>query len=162
MVDANTIIDYNYDDFREGINTIVKQIKDTDFQPDYIVGIVRGGAVPAVYLSHKLKAPLVTVAWSTRDTSIYGQESNCWIPEDIIGGKKILIVDDIVDGGETIKELFDDWQLSVAGLFSKLPLDNLRVAAMYYNTAQDVKVDYYHRAIDRNEDQRWVIFPWEA
>jgi len=162
MVDANTIIDYNYDDFRQGINTIVKQIKDADFQPDYIVGIVRGGAVPAVYLSHKLKVPLVTVEWSTRDISIYGQESNCWIPEDIIGGKKILIVDDIVDGGETIKELFDDWQLSVAGLFSKLPLDNLRVAAMYYNTAQDVNVDFYHREINRNEDQRWVIFPWEA
>jgi len=44
----------------------------------------------------------------------------------------------------------------------ELPVDNLRVAAMYYNTAQDVKVDFYHRTIDRNEDQRWVVFPWEA
>jgi hypoxanthine phosphoribosyltransferase len=76
-------------------------------------------------------------------------------------GKKILVVDDIVDGGDTIRELLADWQSSVAGL-GKLPVDNLRIAAMYYNTAQDVKVDFYHHTIDRNEDYRWIHFCWEA
>jgi xanthine phosphoribosyltransferase len=101
------------------------------------------------------------VAWNTRDTTIFGKESNCWIPEDIMDGKNILIVDDIVDGGDTIRELLADWQTSVAGL-GDLPVDNLRVSAMYYNTAQDVVVNFYHRTIDRNEDSRWVVFPWEA
>jgi len=144
MVDATTIIDYDYTSFREGIDAIANSVKASDFKPDYIVGIVRGGAVPAVHLSHKLKVPLVAVAWSTRDTSVYGRESNCWIPEDLHDGKK-----------------FEDWHTSTAGM-GELPVDNLRVAAMYYNTAQDVKVDFYHRTIDRNEDQRWVVFPWEA
>ena len=161
MVDATTIIDYDYAAFREGIDAIANSVKASDFKPDYIVGIVRGGAVPAVHLSHKLKIPLVAVAWSTRDTSVYGRESNCWIPEDLHNGKKILVVDDIVDGGDTIRELLADWYTSTAGL-GDLPVDNLRVAAMYYNTSQDVKVDFYHRTIDRNEDQRWVVFPWEA
>ena len=161
MIDATTIIDYDYDDFRAGIDHIAKSITASGWIPDYIVGIVRGGSVPAVYLSHKLKIPLVMVAWNTRDITIFDRESNCWIPEDIMDGKKILVVDDIVDGGDTIRELLADWQSSVAGL-GKLPVDNLRVAAMYYNTAQDVKVDYYHREIDRTEDQRWVVFPWEA
>lgn len=159
MIDASSIIDYNDTDFREGINVITEQVTTSDFTPDYIVGIVRGGCVPAVYLSHKLKLPLVTVAWSTRDKTIFGNESNCWIPEDLVDGKKILLVDDIVDGGDTIRELLADWQRSV---FDTLPLQNIRVAAMYYNTSQDVKVDFYHRTIDRNEDSRWVIFPWEA
>lgn len=161
MIDANTIIDYVYDDFRDGIDHIVKSIKDSEWQPDYIVGIVRGGCVPAVHLSHKLKVPLVTVAWNTRDESVFGKESNCWIPEDLLDGKKVLVVDDIVDGGDTIRELFKDWGKSIAGV-GDLPLDNLRVAAMYYNTAQDVVVDYFHRTIDRNEDRRWVVFPWEG
>jgi hypoxanthine phosphoribosyltransferase len=161
MVDATTIIDYEYNDFRSGIDEIAKAIKASGWAPDYIVGIVRGGSVPAVYLSHKLKVPVVMVSWSTRDTTIFGKESNCWIPEDIHAGKKVLVVDDIVDGGDTIRELLDDWNESTAGL-GDLPVDNLRVAAMYYNTAQDVKVDFYHREIDRNEDPRWVIFPWEA
>jgi xanthine phosphoribosyltransferase len=160
MVDATTIIDYGYEEFRDGVNHIAKSVQESGFQPDYIVGVVRGGSVPSVYLSHKLKVPVVMVAWSTRDNFLE-RESNCWIPEDIMNGKKILVVDDIVDGGDTIRELLADWQSSVAGV-GKLPVDNLRIAAMYYNTAQDVKVDFYHREIDRNEDQRWVIFPWEA
>jgi xanthine phosphoribosyltransferase len=160
MVDATTIIDYGYEEFRDGVNHIAKSVQESGFQPDYIVGVVRGGSVPSVYLSHKLKVPVVMVAWSTRDNFLE-RESNCWIPEDIMNGKKILVVDDIVDGGDTIRELLADWQSSVAGV-GKLPVDNLRVAAMYYNTAQDVNVDFYHREINRNEDQRWVIFPWEA
>lgn len=159
MIDASSIIDYSNADFVEGINSIADQVTSSDFTPDYIVGIVRGGCVPAVYLSHKLKVPLVTVAWNTRDNTIFGNESNCWIPEDLLAGKKVLLIDDIVDGGDTIRELLADWQSSVR---DTLPLQNIKVAAMYYNTAQDVTVDYYHRTINRNEDARWVIFPWEA
>ncbi len=161
MIDANTIIDYRYDDFFDGIDSIVRSIRSSGWVPDYIVGVVRGGSVPAVYLSHKLKIPVVMVAWNIRDTTIFGKESNCWIPEDIHRGKKVLVVDDIVDGGDTIRELLQDWNKSTAGL-GNLPVDNLRIAAMYYNTAQDVNVDFYHHTIDRNEDARWVIFPWEA
>lgn len=160
MIDANTIIDYEYNDFRSGIDAIAKAITASGWKPDYIVGIVRGGSVPAVYLSHKLKVPVVMVSWSTRDTTFFGKESNYWIPEDIHNGKKVLVVDDIVDGGDTIRELLEDWNKSTAGL-GNLPVDNLRVAAMYYNTAQDVKVDFYHREIDRDVDYRWIHFPWE-
>jgi uncharacterized protein len=159
MIDATSIIDYTYNDFRAGIDDIANQITASDYRPDYIVGVVRGGAVPAVYLSHKLKIPVVMVAWNTRDDPEFGNESNHWIPEDINDGKKILLIDDIVDGGDTIKELLADWQSSVDGT---LNTDNIKIAAMWYNTAQDVVVDFCHRTIDRNEDQRWVVFDWEA
>lgn len=161
MVDATTIIDYSYPEFHTGIDSIAKAVESSGWTPDYIVGIVRGGLVPAVHLSHKLKVPLVTVAWNTRDTGVGGNEHNCWIPEDLHAGKKILLVDDIVDGGDTIRELLDDWYQASAGI-GKLPLQNIRIAAMYYNTAQDVKVDYYHMSIDRSFDQRWIHFPWEG
>ena len=162
MVDATTIIDYEYSDFRSGIDAIAKAITSSGWKPDYIVGIVRGGSVPAVYLSHKLKIPVQMVHWNTRDTTKWvSNESNCWIPEDIYKGTQVLVVDDIVDGGETIKELLADWQSSINGL-GNLPLQNIRIAAMYYNIAQEVVVDYCHHTIDRNEDQRWINFPWEA
>lgn len=161
MIDATTIIDYTHSEFRAGIESIAKSITASGWVPDYIVGIVRGGTIPAVYLSHKLNKPLVTVAWSTRDKSIYGNESNCWIPEDIMDGKNILIVDDIVDGGDTIRELLEDWQGSVSGM-GPLKTDNIKIAAMWYNTSQDINVDFYHKTIDRNEDPRWIVFDWEA
>ena len=151
MVDATSVIDYTFPEFRDGIQTIAKQIQDSGFAPDYLVGIVRGGSVPAVYLSHKLKIPVVMVAWNTRDSTEFGKESITWIPEDLLKGKRVVIVDDIVDGGHTIKEVVEP-----------VPQENIRVAAMWYNTAQDVAVDFYHKTIDRNEDPRWIIFDWEA
>lgn len=159
MVDATSVIDYTFPEFRDGIQTIAKQIQDSGFAPDYLVGIVRGGSVPAVYLSHKLKIPVVMVAWNTRDSTEFGKESITWIPEDLLKGKRVIIVDDIVDGGHTIKELLEDWQKSVV---EPVPQENIRVAAMWYNTTQDVAVDFYHKTIDRNEDPRWIIFDWEA
>lgn len=159
MVDATSIIDYTFSEFRDGIQAITKQIEDSGFAPDYLVGIVRGGSVPAVYLSHKLKIPVVMVAWNTRDNTEFGRESVTWIPEDLLQGKRVIIVDDIVDGGQTIKELLEDWQKSV---LDPVPYENVRIAAMWYNTAQDVTVDFYHKTIDRNEDPRWIVFDWEA
>jgi DNA (cytosine-5)-methyltransferase 1 len=98
MVDATTIIDYEYSDFRSGIDAIAKAITSSGWKPDYIVGIVRGGSVPAVYLSHKLKIPVQMVHWNTRDTTKWvSNESNCWIPEDIYKGAQVLVVDDIVE-----------------------------------------------------------------
>lgn len=163
MVDATTIIDYDYAEFLSGINQIATNIDNSGWNPDFIVGIVRGGAVPAVYLSHKLKIPVQMVHWNTRDDTEWGNESNAWIPEEIYGGANVLIVDDIVDGGDTIRELIQDWLTSIGGLEDNIRIiDNIRVAAMIYNTSQDVTVDFYHKTIDRNIDQRWVIFPWEA
>jgi len=160
--EVSSVIIYSYYDFQEGIDNIAKQIEQSEFKPDVIVGIVRGGSVPAVYLSHRLKIPVQMVHWNTRDSSKWGNESNCWIPEGIIDdGLKVLLVDDIVDGGDTIRELLADWQTSIAGV-GNLPLQNIRIAAMFYNTAQDVTPDFYHQTVDRNQDQRWIIFPWEA
>ena len=161
MSEISSVIIYSYIDFQRGIDRIVGQIGQSGFKPDLIVGIVRGGSVPAVYLSHRLKVPVQMIHWNTRDSVAWGNESNCWIPEDIMDGKKVLLVDDIVDGGDTIRELFADWQTSVAGL-GNLPVDNIRIACMIYNVSQNVMPHFYHQTIDRTEDQRWVIFPWEA
>lgn len=159
MLDATTIIDYDYHKFSAGISKIAKAIIESQFDPDYIVGVVRGGAVPAVHLSHKLKIPVVMVHWSSRDNMVGGNESNCWIPEDILDGKRVLLVDDIVDGGETIRQVMEDWGNSVR---DAMDLRNVKVASLVYNTAQDVVVDFYDVAIDRNEDPRWISFHWEV
>lgn len=158
MLDATSIIDYTYPEFLNGAKLIANAVK-ANFKPDYIVGVVRGGAVPAVYLSHELSVPVQMVHWSSRDHNLMGNETNTWIPEDINCGKRILLVDDIVDGGETITQLLADWQSCIR---QKLVMENVRIASMYYNTAQDVKVDFYHRAIDRSVDSRWIHFPWES
>lgn len=159
MVDSTTIIDYNHETFTAAIKDIANQVKTSGFDPDYLVGIVRGGCIPAVYLSHALSKPVNMVHWSSRDNLVGGNESNCWIPEDIIEGKRVLIVDDIVDGGDTITQILDDWSKSVR---DTLDMRNIRVASLVYNTDLTVKVDYYHTAVSRQSDQRWFVFDWEV
>lgn len=158
----NITLTWHYID--EAIHQIEAQIRESGFTPDYIVGIVRGGAIPAVLLSHRLKIPVVMVHWNTRDKGIDHRESNAWLSEDInINNKKVLVVDDIVDTGKTIEELFEDWSLcKEVGAEATLAMDNIRVCSIIYNETQNIYVDYYARAIDRAHDDRWVIFPWEA
>jgi hypoxanthine phosphoribosyltransferase len=160
MVDATTIIEYTHPEFEQGIKAITKQIEEDDFEADYLIGIARGGCVPGVYLSHSLRKPIMMIQWNTRDDNPFGNDYPTWLPRDLLSDKKVIIIDDIVDGGTTLMELFTSWQGTVGG--KKIPLQNIRIAAMYYNIAQDIKVDYYHRTINRDADDRWIVFHWEA
>lgn len=160
MLDSTNLNIYTYSDFLSGITNIANQIKAGSWSPDYIVGIVRGGAIPAIYLSHMLKLPVVMLHWSSRDCHLAGgNESNTWIPDDVNCGKRVLIVDDIVDGGDTIREILNDWNRS---LYHELVVQNIKIAALHYNSSQETIVDFYDQVIDRNEDSRWIVYPWEV
>jgi len=82
------------------VNDLARQISLSDWRPDYIVGLTRGGAIPAVMLSHYFGIPCETLKVSLRDGG--SCESNLWMAEDAYEGKNILVVDDINDSGATI------------------------------------------------------------
>lgn len=144
-------MDISTDDFFKAMACLSKQIGDYEDTFDYVVGIARGGLIPGVILSHRLKIPFRPMEWSLRDAH------RKYIPPDIIldawDGKKILLIDDIIDSGETIvtiKNRFND--------ASK----NVKVACLVYNKAQELVVpDFWYKSIDRNEDKNWVNFWWE-
>ena len=54
-----------------------------DWRPDYIVGLTRGGLIPAVWLSEYLDIPMHTLEVKLRDHS--NTESNLWMAEDAFG-----------------------------------------------------------------------------
>ncbi len=149
-------VNYSYEDFQTGINVITRWILDDNYRPDYIVGVVRGGAIPGIYLSHRLGIPIQLVHWATRDIGIVENEDNCWIPEDLVAGKKILIIEDIIDSGLSIASLKASWQKSV---FDLIPQDAIKIAALWYNkdNPNHVKCDFYHKKHNRE----WITFPWE-
>jgi xanthine phosphoribosyltransferase len=101
------------------VGKLARDISVSGWRPDYIVGITRGGALPAVMLSHYLDIPMHTLKVSLRDHQ--DTESNCWMAEDALGDpladansvfKNILIVDDMNDSGATINWIIEDWQSS--------------------------------------------------
>lgn len=149
-------IAYTYEDFEEGVQSIYNNLQALGTNFDRIVAVARGGLILGTRLSYLMDIPLTPIAWSTRD--MLERESNCWIPEDINEGQKILLVDDIIDSGKTIETLLEDWD---SAIFEDLKRENITIACCYLNTAQDIMPDLWHKTIDRNTDDSWINFWWE-
>lgn len=143
---------YSFTHFKKDADSLVHQITGSGKFYDYVVGVVRGGAVPAVYLSHRLGIPLRMVSWSTFHSDQM-RESALDIADDIADGKSILIVDDILDSGRTMKELLEDWGCDRS---------RVGIACLIYNKDQEIVPDYYGTLISRESYKDWVNFWWEA
>ncbi len=148
-----------WNEVQSHVQSIIRQMVLEKWTPDIIVGITRGGAVPAVMISNYFNCKMVSLDVSLRDNTEYGPESNCWLPEDA-ETKKILIVDDINDTGATVNWIMSDWSSLV--LHDKWK-DNVKFAMLYDNQASNATVDIAFSAVDINkaEDDIWIVFPWE-
>ena len=177
------LITYDWNKVERAIQDIAMQMYKDNWRPDYIVGITRGGLVPAVMLSHMTEIPMHTLCVQLATDGLdENTESNCWMSEDAFGyvskfgdetvytpnsnsfnKKKILIIDDINRGGDALDWIMKDWQSSC------LPNDpnwdtvwheNVRFAALLSDPNSIVDTDYY--SVELPETETWVEFPWES
>lgn len=153
-------MEYNYIKYCEGIRNIVQQIGNSKY--DYVVGVERGGLIPAIHLSHILKIPLIRVKCQTRDGASFGfAEVYCDADYDHhsdlekdcdlwrVLNKRVLMVDDIIDTGKTCR-IIEETLRTVFNWCS-----------LIYNTNQPYTPRYYGHIIDRNVDKEFVNFWWE-
>ena len=177
---------YSWQDVEKACVNIALQMYKDSWRPDYIVGITRGGNVPATILSNMLGIRCEALKVSLRDDEM-GPESNCWMSEDAFGynypeesgvtgarwdvmqRKNILIVDDINDTGATFNWIKQDWQSSC------LPNEenawnsvwngdtaNVRFAVITENMSSDFGgVRYYTHEVNKSEESVWLVYPWE-
>ena len=144
---------------KSGVLDIIRQMLQDDWRPDYIVGITRGGLIPAVLMSHYTGIKMHTLDVRLRDGGEDGPESNTWLAEYASQGKKILVLDDINDTGETFKWIVQDWQASV---IDHIDWGNtVRFAAIIDNVPSEMDVEYYSMEINKLEDPSWIVFPFE-
>lgn len=161
---------HTWADIEQQTQEILRQITLSGWRPDYVVGLTRGGLVPANLISQYLDCRMETLKVSLRDGS--QQESNCWMAEDAFGydsqtRKNILIVDDINDSGATLNWIRQDWMSSC---FATSPVwdsvwgNNVRVACLYDNESSRSELDVAYSAITVNkaEEDCWIVFPWES
>lgn len=158
----------SWGEFQGLVGKICRDISTTGWRPDYVVGITRGGLMPAVMISHYFGVPCETLKVSLRDG---GQcESNLWMAEDAFGveapPKNILIVDDINDSGATINWIMDDWKSGCypdGDRWETLWNDNVKFATVFDNLASNarVKIDFVGKEINKAEKDVWIDFPFE-
>lgn len=148
-------IKYYWRDFNFDISYIERQIRKSNWEPTLIVGVLRGGGVPAITLSHRFNVPVRMLNWSTRDFKKKNKKELYDIVVPKSGAKdRILIVDDIVDSGETIGGI-------KCALKDMVDISEVKYSALMLNTDQNQTIDYYAGVIRRSEDPRWLVFPWE-
>ena len=143
------------DQFIADVSALASTLADGDWQPDFIVGIGRGGLVPAVFLSHATGIALLSVDHSSK-VPTFGDELLIKLAAKTLAGTRLLIVDDINDSGRTLAYLRRKF-LDAGGIAG-----NLRIAVLIDNIRSIERVDYRARSIDREEEPRWFVFPWEA
>jgi hypoxanthine phosphoribosyltransferase len=156
---------YDYIHVHEWIQKIVLQMYKDNWRPDYIVGLTRGGLIPAVIMSHMLDISMHPLSVSLRDSEI-GPESNCWIAEDAFNGKNILILDDINDTGATLDWIIQDWQSGCHpsdAQWKNVWGNNVRFAVCVDNLSSKFSrcVNYCANTINKAEQDVWIVFPWE-
>jgi hypoxanthine phosphoribosyltransferase len=161
---------YSFDKVQGLVLSVARELQKDEWKPDYIVGITRGGLIPATLLSHYMNVRLETLNVRLRDYDL-GAESNLWMAEDAVGyptynqqdRKKILIVDDINDTGATIEWIKKDWQASSPSLdWESIWGENIRTAVLIDNEASNTFVEYAGMTINKAANPEWCVFPWES
>lgn len=186
MTTKNKVIELSNKSIRKHVQKIIRELGN--WRPDYVVGITRGGLIPAVMISQYLDVPMHALNVSFRDADL-GPESNLWMAEDAYGyvpyegteppavrdpdrvttdpaiRKNILIVDDINDSGRTLNWIKQDWPsgcLPEDDCWDDIWGNNVRFATVVNNEASEFKnVDYTGLTINKLEEPSWVVFPWE-
>jgi len=130
---------------------VADAIAESGFHVDVIVGIMRGGIIPARIIADKLGVNRI----ETLEVKLYRKagvrEEKPYVVRPIIGelrGLNVLIVDDISDSGLTLE--------SAVNLVSLYAPRAVRTATLYIKPWTRLVPDYYAATT-----RKWVVFPWE-
>ncbi|MEE1931518.1 phosphoribosyltransferase family protein [Streptomyces sp. TRM 70351] len=130
--------------------------------PQAVVGIVRGGMIPAVWLAHCLKIRDVRTVEVTHTAEDGINAAKTPLPTvrnpaslGDLTGLDVLLVDDIAGSGATLAHTAD--------LLRDLGPARLRTAVIAVNRANWARKDEPERAIDylASLHDTWLVFPWE-
>ncbi|MHA1947729.1 MAG: phosphoribosyltransferase [Candidatus Hodarchaeales archaeon] len=136
-------------------------VKSDGYTPEIILGISRGGWIPARLLSDMFEARYLLEGHKTSSiltsmqvgfyTGIAETHTKPVIAQDVgvdIFQKKILLIDDLADSGESLQCALDYLEL-------KNPKE-VKIATLLYKPWSKIKPDYYVE-----EAEEWVVFPHE-
>lgn len=148
---TRTYIAPGWDRIYEMLVDLALRIKRSGFKADFIVGVSRGGWPPGRILSDLLenthtaniKIEFYVGLGETARKPVITQP----ISEDITG-KKVLVVDDVSDTGESLKVAIEH--------VAQKRASEVKSATVFFKPHSILKPDFY-----ADETSHWIIFPWE-
>jgi hypoxanthine phosphoribosyltransferase len=141
----------SWDEAYELSKILARKIKNSGFKPDLVIGIARGGLVPArIVCDFLLKKDLAAIKvehWGIAAT-LGKAEIKFPLPVDI-SGKKVLVVDDVADTGDTYSVVMDY-------IKEKNPAE-VKSGVLHYKTCSTYMPDYW---AEKQDEWKWIIYPW--
>lgn len=131
---------------------LADRIRDSGFRPDLIIGVARGGWIPARLLSDFLENPNVASVRVEFYIDIGRTSSEPIITQPCsapVKGRRVLVVDDVADSGRSLSLVKDSLLRQGA--------EEIRIACLYYKPWSIIKPEYYIK-----ETTSWIIFPHEV
>ena len=108
----------SWEHIQHSVDVLCELISNSNVEITSVTGLKRGGLIPAVMISHKLNIPYTDTATSTT-----------------------LIVDDICDSGETLKNVAQDSPTAV----------------LHYKLTASIQPTFYAKEVG----EEWIVYPWE-
>jgi len=132
---------------------LAHKVIKSGYEPDIILGIARGGLVPArMVCDLLLQNDLISITtqhWGIA-TNLGKARIKFSLPHEAdISGKRVLVVDDVADTGDSIS-------ITMEYLKERKPLE-VRTAVFHYKTCSTLIPDYYGEKL---KEWNWIIYPW--
>ncbi len=120
-----------------------------NYRPDVIVGIAKGGLIPAVYLCSVFQLDLFPIKLSSRHNEQVVSDMPTWYvyPTDHVAEKKVLLVDDICVAGRT-------FEMATKELIHR-GASHIRTASLAIHRGS-VKPDFFILETDA-----LIVWPWD-
>lgn len=133
------------------VRGLAERVESAGFRPDVLVGVTRGGLVPLAILGELMGMKNVaTISARSYDGVERGKLNITALPEIDLRGKRVLLVDEITDSGETLKK--------IAVLVAKhYQTADVKTAVVVTNTAHCTHAPDFSMM----ETDVWVVFPWQ-
>lgn len=120
------------------------------FDPEIIIGVARGGLYPGTLLSHMLGKEFYPIRITRRFNDAVTYDQPRWLvkPPEIVKDKRVLLVDEISDSGETLRLVKQELATLQAGA--------IRSAVLYAHTSGAEIPDYIGLISDAV-----ILNPWD-
>jgi len=129
-----------------------QKILAQNYQPDVVIGITRGGLIPARILADLLETSEFATIHIEFYVGINQTKAEPTLQQPFttkVAHKKVLLVDDIADSGESLKLAKTHLQQEGAS--------EIKTATLYQKPQSTTTPDFYEK-----QTTNWVVFPWDT
>lgn len=146
----------DYEEFDCLMEMLALKIKLSKIELTHILALGRGGLIPGVVLSHKLGLPMKTVFYSSSDGKGSGgkdiTEAHRVMKEGFQPKDSILVVDDLVDSGHSLKDVVE----YLHSEFGHTPYS----AVIFEKEGSVISPTFNADVVTK--DSPFIDFPWEC